>query len=90
MSQTPEEIQADIVRQREQLAETVDELGHKLDFKAHTRAKIDDLKTQSKAKVAAVKDRSTTDEGKPRPGLLGAAVAVVTGLALLLWLRRRR
>ena len=90
MSQTPEEIQADIVRQREQLAQTVDELGHKLDFKAHTRAKVDDLKTQSKAKVAAVKDRSTTDEGKPRPEVLGAAVAVVTGLALLLWLRRRR
>ena len=89
MSQTPEEIQTDIARQREQLAETVDELGHRLDFKAHTKAKVNDLKTQSKARVAAVKDRSTTDEGKPRPELLGAAVAVVTGLALLLWLRRR-
>ena len=90
MSQTPDEIQTDIERQREELAQTVDELGHKLDFKAHTRARIDDLKAQSKAKVAAVKDRSTTDEGKPRPELLGAAVAVLTGLALMLWLWRRR
>ena len=31
---TPEEIQADIERQREQLAETVDQLTHKLDVKA--------------------------------------------------------
>jgi len=76
---TPEEIQADIERQREQLAQTVDELGHKLDVKAQTRAK-----------VAEVKDRATTDEGKPRPELLGAAAAVVATVGLLIWLRSRR
>ena len=37
---TPEEIQADIERQREQLAQTVDDLGHKLDVKAQARAKV--------------------------------------------------
>jgi hypothetical protein len=30
---TPEQIQADIERQREQLARTIDDLGHKLDAK---------------------------------------------------------
>jgi MYXO-CTERM domain-containing protein len=76
---TPEDIQADIERQREQLAQTVDELGHKLDVKAQTRER-----------VAEAKDRATTDEGKPRPEVLGAAAAVVAGVALLVWLRRRR
>ena len=65
MSQTPEQIQADIERQRAQLASTVDQLGHKLDVKA-----------QTKAKVADVKDRATTDAGKPRPEVIGAAAGV--------------
>jgi hypothetical protein len=90
MSQTPEEIQADIERQREQLAETVDQLGHKLDVKAQTKAKVDDVKVQTKVKVDEVKDRATTDEGKPRPEVLGAAAAVVLGVALVIWLRQRR
>ena len=87
---TPEEIQADIERQREHLAQTVDQLGHKLDVKAQTKAKVDDVRVQTMAKVAEVKDLSTTDEGKPRPEVLGAAAAVVVGVALLIWLRRRR
>ena len=78
MSQTPEEIQADIERQREQLAKTVDELGHKLDVKA-----------QTKERLALAKDRATTPDGKPRPEVLGAAAAVIAGLGLLIWLRRR-
>lgn len=76
---TPEDIQADIERQREHLAQTVDQLGHKLDVKA-----------QAKAKVADAKDRATTADGKPRPEVLGAAAAVVVGLGLIIWLRRRR
>jgi hypothetical protein len=76
---TPEDIQADIERQREHLAQTVDQLGHKLDVKA-----------QAKEKVADVRDRATTDDGKPRPEVLGVAAAVVIGLGLVIWLRRRR
>jgi MYXO-CTERM domain-containing protein len=76
---TPEEIQADIERQREHLAQTVDDLGHKLDVKA-----------QSRERIAEVKDRATTDDGKPRPEVLGAAAAAVLGLGLVIWLRRRR
>jgi MYXO-CTERM domain-containing protein len=90
MTKTPEEIQADIERQREQLAETVDQLGHKLDVKAQTKAKVEDVKVQTKAKVADVKDLSTTDDGKPRPEVIGIAAAVVLGVTLLVWLRRRR
>jgi small-conductance mechanosensitive channel len=76
---TPEEIQADIEQQREQLAQTVDQLTQKLDVKA-----------QTKAKVADVRDRATTDDGKPRPEVIGAAAAVLVGITLIVWLRRRR
>ena len=75
---TPEEIQADIERQRAQLAQTVDELGHKLDVKA-----------QSKQKVAEVRDRVTTDDGKPRPELVAAAITVALLVGVLVWWRRR-
>ena len=87
---TPEEIQADIEKQREQLAETVDQLTHKLDVKAQTKAKVDDVKEQTRVKVAEVKDLGTTDDGKPRPEVLGAAAALVAGVVLVIWLRRRR
>lgn len=86
---SPEEIQADIERQREQLAQTVDQLGHKLDVKAQTKAKVEDVRVQTKAKVEDVRDRATTDAGKPRPEVLGAAAAVVVGIGLIIWLRRR-
>lgn len=75
---TPEDIQADIERQREHLAETVDALGHKLDVKA-----------QTKAKVADVKDRATTDDGAPRPEVLGAAAVATAAVVALIWWRRR-
>ena len=75
---TPEEIQADIERQREQLAETVDQLTQKLDVKAQTKAKVADLQ-----------DRATTADGKPRPEVLGAAAAAVAVVGLLIWWRRR-
>jgi hypothetical protein len=87
---TPEEIQADIEKQREQLAQTVDQLGHKLDVKAQTRAKVEDVRDRTQAKVAEVKDMGTTDDGKPRPEVLAAAAAVVAGVVLIIWLRRRR
>ena len=42
------------------------------------------------SRVADVRDRATTDEGKPRPEVAGAAVGVVVVAALLVWWRRRR
>lgn len=78
MSQTPQEIQADIERQREALASTVDQLTDRLDVKSRATAKAHELK-----------DRATTDDGSPRPEVLGAAAGVVVALALLVWWRRR-
>ncbi len=90
MSKTPEEIQEDIEQQREQLAQTVDQLGHKLDVKAQGKAKVEDVKAQTQAKLAEAKELSTTDDGKPRPEVIGAAAAVAVGVAMIIWLRQRR
>ena len=77
--------------QREQLAQTVDQLGHKLDVKAQSKAKVEDVKAQTQAKRRRGQGAGrTTDDGKPRPEVLGAAAAVVVGVAMLIWLRRRR
>ncbi len=76
-SPTPEEIEADIARQREQLADTVDALQDKLDVKSRAQAKAHD-----------VQQRVTDSRGRPRTDLVAAAVTgalVFTGG--LVWLR---
>lgn len=90
MSKSPEEIQEDIELQREQLAQTVDQLSHKLDVKAQSKAKVEDVKAQTKVKVAEIKDLSTTEDGAPRPELIGVGAALLVGVGLLIWWRRRR
>lgn len=78
---TPDQIEADIERQRDELAATVSELQARFDVKA--RAQV---------KAAQIRDRATTDSGKPRPELAAAAVAVV-GLLIggaVIWRRRTR
>ena len=77
-SRSPEEIEADIARQREQLAETVDQLSAKLDVKSRAQHKAADLK-----------DRATTDTGSPRPEVLAAAASLVAMAVVLVWWRRR-
>jgi len=72
------DIEADIEAQREHLADTVDQLAHKLDVKA-----------QAKERASQVKDRATTDAGRPRPELLGALVGLVLVTGLVVWWRRR-
>lgn len=76
-SRDPATIEADIVRQREELARTVDALSAKLDVKARAGDKI-----------ANLKDAATTDTGRPRPELVIAAGAVLAGVVLLVWWRR--
>ena len=76
--QTPEQLEAEIALQREQLAETVDQLAHKLD-----------VKSQAQQRVASLKDAATTDTGKPRTEVLAAAGSLVAmAVVLLLWRRR--
>ena len=76
---TPEELEADVEAQREQLAGTVDELAAKLDVKSHAQEK-----------VAALKDSATTDDGTPRPEVLAAVGSLVAmAVVLVLWRRRR-
>ena len=77
-SQTPEEIAADIERQRDQLADTVDALQAKLD-----------VKTRAQDAVHGLADRSTTDSGKPRPQVVAVGVGVVVVVGLVVWRRRR-
>ena len=76
--QTPEEIQAEIEQQRERLAGTLDALSEKLD-----------VKSQAQAKVAEVKDRATTDTGRPRTEVLLVGATVVVVAVALVWWRRR-
>jgi hypothetical protein len=71
---TPEEIEADIARQREELAATVTELHARLDVKA-----------RSKAKAAELRGRATTPDGQPDPRVLAAAVAVVVLAGVAFW-----
>jgi hypothetical protein len=79
VTSSPEEIETDIAEQREQLAETIDALTAKLD-----------VKSQAKAKAADVRDRATTDTGKPRPELLvGAGVLVAVVVGVLVWRHQR-
>ena len=73
---TPEEIEADIARQREELAATVTELHARLDVKARTRAK-----------AAELRGRATTPDGKPDPRVVAAAVAVVVLAGVAFWRR---
>jgi Protein of unknown function (DUF3618) len=76
---SPEFIEADIERQRDELAATVNELQTRLDVKSRARVK-----------AAELKDRATTTSGKPRPDL--AALAALAALALVgfvVWRARR-
>jgi hypothetical protein len=73
---SPAALEAQVERDREQLAATVDALHHKLDVRAH-----------AKARAARLKDRATTDSGRPAPAALGLAAVALAGLGLLVWRR---
>ena len=74
---TPAEIEADIERTRDDLAETIDALASRLD-----------VKTRAKDRLRLVRDRATDDNGRPTPVTLAAAGGVVV-VVLLVALRRR-
>jgi hypothetical protein len=72
------ELEAQIEEQRERLAETVDQLAHKLDVKA-----------QARERAAHVKEQLTTPDGKPRPAAIGAVAGMVVLAGVLVWWLRR-
>lgn len=76
---TPDQIEADIEAQRDQLAHTVDQLAAKLDVKSRAQAKVADLK-----------DRSTNAEGTPRPEAIAAAGSLLATIVVLVVWRVRR
>ena len=69
---TPEEIQADIARTREQLGDTVEALAAKTDVKAQARARVDEVKANVHAKADEVKARAR--EAAPASAQEGASV----------------
>lgn len=76
---TPEQLEADIARQREELAGTVSALQAKLDVKARAKHRADHLRS-----------RLTTTQGRPRPELVAAAAAVVVVAVAVAVVRHRR
>lgn len=76
---TPDEIEADIERQRDELSDTVSALQKKLDVKA-----------RAKDKAAVLKDRMTTDSGRPRPDLAAVGfLALAAAIGFVTWRRTR-
>jgi hypothetical protein len=75
----PEDIAAEVERQREKLADTVDALHAKLDVRSHARHRVEQIR-----------DRWTTETGKPRtPVLMAGAAAIALVFGLVVWRWRR-
>lgn len=100
-TRTPAQIEADIVRRREQLAEMLDEIG----VRVHPRTMIGDAKarvastvdaTAGRAFVAVnrtvsdVKARFVSEEGAPRLERVVPVALVAVGLVGLLAMSARR
>jgi hypothetical protein len=79
MSRSTEELEAEIARQREEVATSIDALGHRLDVKSRAGARAADLK-----------DRVTTISGRPRPEVIAVAGSLVVAVVVLAIWRRRR
>ena len=80
-AQTPDEIEAEIELQREQLAETIDALSAKLDVKSQAQAKVEEAKQTAQHKVAQVKQTAQTTIGSAtsKVGSAGAKVGSASG-----------
>ncbi|MFI5807726.1 DUF3618 domain-containing protein [Streptomyces sp. NPDC051561] len=101
-ARTPAQIEADIVRRREQLAVTLDEIGVRLhpktivgDAKAKARSAVDETAGRAfvavNRKVTDVKAQFVDAEGAPRiERLVPVAVVAVALVGLLVVSTRRR
>ena len=77
-----EEIEADIARTREELADTVDALAARLDVKSRAQDRVVQAKEQASARVQDLRDRPTVLGA----GILAAAVLLTV---LVIWRRKR-
>ena len=79
--QTPDQIEAEIEVQREQLAETIDALSAKLDVKSQAQAKVEEAKQTAQSKVAQVKHsaQSTVGAASAKVGSASAKVGSSSG-----------
>jgi fructose-bisphosphate aldolase class 1 len=101
-ARTPAQIEADIVRRRDQLAETLDEIGVRLhpqtivgDAKAKVRSVVDETAGRAfvavNRKVTDVRAQFVDAEGAPRiDRLVPVAVVAVAVVGLLVVSSRRR
>ncbi|MEW2415110.1 DUF3618 domain-containing protein [Streptomyces sp. NPDC046866] len=100
-ARTPAQIEADIVRRREQLAETLDEIGVRLhpktivgDAKAKVASTVDH--TLGRAVVAVnrvvtdIRDGLRHDDGTPRPERMVPVALLAVGVVGLLVVSARR
>jgi hypothetical protein len=100
-ARTPAEIEAEIVRRRQELAETLDELAVRVhpktiagDVRARAASVVD--RTAGRAYVAVnhalsdVRDRFTDEDGRPRAARIVPVALVVVGVAGLLVVSSRR
>jgi hypothetical protein len=78
LDRDPASLEADVIRQREELAQTVDALSRKLD-----------VKSRAQDKVTEIRSAATTDRGRPRPQLLVLVGTVLAGGVALVWWRHR-
>jgi hypothetical protein len=93
---TPEmaELEADIARTRQELADTVDQLTAKLDVKTRVRNRAIEAKDAATVQVQSARQRLVDTDGKPRPaafGIGGGVVAAIAAVVLVkLWQRPAR
>lgn len=85
-----EVLQADIARQRQALAATVQDLHDRLDVKTRAHDKAQEIKVRTQVRAHELKSRATTPDGRPEPTFVATAVAAVAALVLLTWLKRKK
>lgn len=100
-ARTPAQIEADIVRRREQLAETLDEIGVRMhpktivgDAKARVASTVDQTAGRAFAKVNGIvtdlRDGLRNEDGTPRIERIVPVALVAVGLVGLLVVSARR
>lgn len=90
-STDPEDIEADIIRHREQLSETVEELVDRVNVKARAQRKTEEAKQRVLAEVDRSKKRLQSGDPAQVAGAAAPVLAAVAVLAVgLYWMGRRR